>query len=184
MSEKRLEIEKIASDVVQESGLNNLSFRTVAERAGIKSSSVHYYFPEKSDLADTLIINYTDKCVAALVEIDRSKRSLKGKLRGVIEIFEDVVKSEKFCLCGMMAAEVAELKDDSRDLLIDYFDRIEQWLSKVLQENHEHIAINIKPRRLAMIIVSGLEGAILIDRVDGRLERLRAQQELILGFVR
>ena len=42
---------KKAVTTVQKAGLSHLSFRTLASDAGIKSSSVHYYFPEKTDLA-------------------------------------------------------------------------------------------------------------------------------------
>jgi len=37
----------------------------------------------------------------------------------------------------------------------------------------------MKPRVLARMLVSGLEGAILIDRVDGRRDRLKSQREFI-----
>jgi len=55
MTDKRTEIETAATEAVQRSGLNNVSFRTLADSVGVKSSSVHYYFAEKSDLANAII---------------------------------------------------------------------------------------------------------------------------------
>ncbi len=49
--------------------------------------------------------------------------------------------------------------------------------------NDKNIAIDLKPQQLAKVIMSGLEGAILMDRVDGGLERLRAQKKLIRSLV-
>ena len=81
MSQKRQELETIAADFVQRSGLHQLSFRTLADQAGVKSSSVHYYFPEKSHLATALIENYTTGLKQALDRIDQRKQSLEKKLK-------------------------------------------------------------------------------------------------------
>ena len=179
MSEKRLKLEEVATDAVQRSGLHNLSFRTLADEVGVKSSSVHYYFPEKSHLARALIEKYTLALNDKLKAIDRRKLKPRKKLEAFVKIFEDVVKQNKFCLCGMMAAEVATLDEDNRALLNNYFLQAEDWLCTVFEESSEHIFADIKPRQLARIVLSGLEGAILIDRVDGSRDKLRAQRELI-----
>jgi len=60
MTEKRENLQDLAQEHVRHYGLKGLSFRTLAEEAGIKSSSVHYYFPEKSDLATALIERYPE----------------------------------------------------------------------------------------------------------------------------
>lgn len=183
MSEKRLKLEEVATDAVQRSGLHNLSFRTLADEVGVKSSSVHYYFPEKSHLARALIEKYTATLSDQLAAIDQRKPGPRKKLEAFVKIFEDVIKQEKFCLCGMMAAEVATLNEENRILLNNYFQQAEDWLYAVFEENQERVTINIKPRQLARIVMSGLEGAILIDRVEGSRNRLRAQRELISKLV-
>lgn len=179
MSEKRLKLEEVATDAVQRSGLHNLSFRTLADEVGVKSSSVHYYFPEKSHLAGALIEKYTLALEDRLNAINRRKLTPSKKLEAFVKIFEDVLKQEKFCLCGMMAAEIATLNEDNRALLNNYFRKTEDWLCTVFEENSERRIADIKPRQLARIVLSGLEGAILIDRVDGSRDKLRAQRELV-----
>ncbi|MGI9284315.1 MAG: hypothetical protein ACR2P1_02915 [Pseudomonadales bacterium] len=94
-----------------------------------------------------------------------------------------MVKQNKFSLCGMMAAEVATLDEDNRALLNNYFLQAKDWLCTVFEESSEHVIANIKPRQLARIALSGLEGAILIDRVDGSRHKLRAQRELISKLI-
>ena len=179
MSDKRNELENKAAQSVQKIGLSNLSFRTLADEAGIKSSSVHYYFPEKSHLADALICNYTEQFEKKLAEINKTNASAVKKIESFITIFEEVVNDDKLCLCGMMAAETANLKDHSRTLLLQYFIQVEDWLYKVIKSNKSPLQVDIKPRQFARIIMSGLEGAILIDRVEGKPVRLRAQRELV-----
>jgi TetR/AcrR family transcriptional repressor of nem operon len=179
MSQKRIQLEDVATDSVQRSGLHNLSFRTLADEVGVKSSSVHYYFPEKSHLAGALIEKYTLALAEKLAAIDSSKNSPVKKLEAFVKIFDDVIKAEKFCLCGMLAAEVATLNDANRKLLRGYFQLAESWLYQIFQEHADSLSLALKPRTLARIVMSGLEGAILLDRVDGSRDRLRGQREFI-----
>lgn len=183
MSEKRSKLEKVATDAVQRAGLHNISFRTLAEEVGVKSSSVHYYFPEKSHLASALIERYTEAFSEKLGAIDKRTLEPRKKLDAFIKIFEDVVKAEKLCLCGMMAAEVSTLDEHNRELLSTYFKQAEDWLSAVFEDHTEQLTSDIKPRQLARVVMSGLEGAILIDRVDNGRDRLRAQRELIRSLI-
>ncbi len=184
MSDKRTQLEKIAIEAVQESGFSNLSFRTLAEKVGVKSSSVHYYFPEKSHLAAALIEKYTKDLQTRLKEIDNTNEPIRLKLKAFAQIFREVIESDKFCLCGMLAAEVATLSDENRKLLSQYFKIAEKWLATLLKDNADQVNYNIGAQSLAKIILSGLEGAILIDRVDASIERLDAQQEFIDSLVK
>ena len=179
MSAKRQELETIAADFVQRSGLHNLSFRTLANEAGVKSSSVHYYFPEKSALASALITNYSEQFQQHLQEIEGSEETLIAKLGRFIDIFEGVIDSGKLCLCGIMAAEVSTLDDDNRALLARYFSDAESWLDAQLSADRDQIRCDLETSLLAQVMMSGLEGAILIDRVEGGKRRLQAQRTLI-----
>ena len=82
----------------------------------------------------------------------------------------------------MMAAEMNSLGEDSQSLLLNYFTRAEDWLYQIFKASEHQLSTGIKPRQLARIILSGLEGAILIDRVEGKASRLRAQRELVRKF--
>ena len=184
MSSKREQLEQEAVDAVQRSGLHSISFRTLADRVGIKSSSVHYYFPEKESLAGRLIENYTRDLEQELARISSATGSLRKRLEGFIRIFEDVQRDQKMCLCGMMAAEVENLGTGNRDLLQAYFQLAENWLHELLREHREALDSTQTPRNLARVITSGLEGALLLDRVSGGNDRMKAQRQAILGLVR
>lgn len=179
MSGKKEMLEAIATEAVQNSGLNNLSFRTLADEIGIKSSSVHYYFPEKAHLARSLIEKYTQGLNDHIQFIDENNNDLKSKLKSFIQIFVDVVETGKFCLCGMLAAEVSTLTEENRKLLSQYFDYAEQWLTQSLQEHKTQVQSSLAADQLAKVIISGLEGAILLDRVDGTMNRITAQSQWI-----
>ncbi len=184
MADKRTELEQAATAAVQRSGLQNLSFRRLADQVGVKSSSVHYYFPEKADLAGALIKNYTKGLVEQIETINQQSNSLSDILDGLVNIFAQVIEADNFCLCGMMAAEVATLSEENRQLLSRFFEITEDWLCDALTENQHQISSPLDSRNLARLIISGLEGAILLDRVDGDSHRLNAQREMLQHLVR
>lgn len=182
MSDKRSELEALARDKVQRSGLRELSFRALADEAGVKSSSVHYYFPEKGDLTAALIDNYSKNFMQHLQRVFESKGGLRAKLMRFVDLFEEAAADDKLCLCGMLAAELSALDDECRSLLEAFFVNSESWLVRVLKEHKAEVASPLPPAKLAAVMMSGLEGALLLDRVHRAGGHLQAQRQLISSF--
>jgi len=183
MKDNRQKLEEAALHSVQHGGLKALSFRTLAEEIGIKSSSVHYHFPDKSDLAKTLIERYSEEFFRTLGEIENKNWGLRRKIKAFIDIFEGVAKQNKLCLCGMMASEVEQLDESNRLLLLKYFVDTENWLAQLFSENQDALRTELNSRALARSVLAGLEGALLLDRVVGDNQRLKAHRDLIMGQI-
>ncbi len=132
----------------------------------MKSSSVHYHFPTKLDLAQSVVGAYADGFAERLVEIERANVSLVGKLNGVIDVFAEVIAADKLCLCGMMSAELASLDDPTRAALRSFYARFEAWLIKTFESHAEEFAGSLEASTLARIFIAGLEGAALVDRTN------------------
>ena len=178
MKDKREQIEAAATQAIQKGGLNSVSFRDLAEEVGVKSSSVHYHFRTKADLAQCVVREYTAGFEARLADIDRSEDTLDGKLQGLAQLFEDVLSGEDFCLCGMMAAELNSLDKPTRQALRRFFDLSERWLEQAFSSSSSELALGLSSAQWARIFMSGLEGAILVDRLTDCRERLDAFREL------
>lgn len=89
------------------------------------------------------------------------------------------------CLCGMLAAEYPTLPDAMRDAVIRFFDENEAWVARVLEEGRQQgtLAFTGPARHVARLIVSGLEGAMLIARPYGDLARFQlAAGQLLAGL--
>lgn len=183
MSDKRKQLTNAATKAVQLGGLQSLSFRNLAESVGIKSSSVHYHFPEKSDLAKALLDEYRTEFFTRLAELASQRSGLKAKLTAVIGIFETLASNDRLCLCGMMAAEVEQLSSDNKLLLNEFFVDLEQWLVDLLSAYPDDISSTLPTRKLARAFISGLEGSLLLDRVGGGTRHVKAQKDLILSMI-
>jgi len=182
-SDKRERLEVIALDAAQQCGLKGLSFRTLATQLGVKSSSVHYYFPEKGDLAFALIERYASSFEIALEKLANASDTLRQKLEGFIALFASTAEGGKLCLCGMMAAELDQLDEKSQTLLSQYFETTEYWLESILTEHSDEVLSTLSPKLLAGSLMAGLEGALILDRVSGGSKRLDAQREVAMSWL-
>src|SRR5476649_1984467 len=76
-----------ARAMVQAQGYNSLSFRELAKQIGIKSASVHYYFPTKGDLGAALAREYTDEFRAYLDGLVDAGKDWKTCIRDYTDVF-------------------------------------------------------------------------------------------------
>ncbi len=73
----------------------------------------------------------------------------------------------------MLAAEYQTLPQPMRDAVISFFDQNESWLEAVLEQGRDEGSLQFtgSARDAARMIVSGLEGAMLIARPYGDIPR-------------
>lgn len=132
MSEMRDKILATARATVQQHGYNGLSFRELAKDVGIKSASIHYYFPSKGELGAALAHKYSEEAhdlfERLLVEADPS-----SCLRRYTDVYRMALERDnRMCLCGIMGAEYDELPDAVKAEISAFADVNVAWLSKVL----------------------------------------------------
>ncbi len=173
----------IAERLVQVRGFNGFSYADIASELKISKASLHYHFPGKAELGDTLIGRYAGRFTDALAAIDTSGEDARGKLEAYASIYADVLRDRRMCLCGMLAAEYDTLPKPMQDAIIDFFDQNEVWLTSVLERGQEEGALRFSGSAgdAAQTIVSGLEGALLIARPYGDVARFEAAATRLLS---
>ena len=60
----------LAQSLIQLRGYNAMSYRNLADEIGVKTASIHYYFPTKEDLGLALLKRYRLAFKNALAGID------------------------------------------------------------------------------------------------------------------
>jgi len=61
-----------------------------------------------------------------------------------VELYADVLRKERMCLCGMLAAEYETLPQAIRDSVIRFFGDNETWVQQVIEQG---LAVGGHPRR-------------------------------------
>lgn len=183
MSDIKARLLEVAEDSVRRTGLKALSFRTLASEVGIKSSSVHYHFPEKSDLARELIERYRDRLFANLDTLARSNMSLREQLVQFANLLGPTADQNRVCLLAMLCAEFPALKPDNQRLLANVFSNLEIWLTNLIDSRREELSTPCSANQLAKTLLSGLEGAMMVDRVMQSTERFEQQKMAVLDHL-
>jgi TetR/AcrR family transcriptional repressor of nem operon len=176
----------VAEQLVQVRGFNAFSYADVAGELGITNAALHYHFPSKAELGEALIARYAVRFVGALTEIDTSFSDPLGKLDAYADLYSDVLRSRRMCLCGMLAAEYETLSAGMQVGVAAFFEENEQWLSGVLQQGRDNgtLSFSGSPLEEARSIVSGLEGAMLIARSFGDIGRFQSAADHLLTALR
>jgi TetR/AcrR family transcriptional repressor of nem operon len=107
MSDVAAAIMDAAERRMRRGGFNGFSFREIAVDVGVKSSSVHYHFPTKEDLAAAVIKRYTAE-TAELIERELQKEA--NPIKVWVKAFRGTLHSEdRMCPCAVLGASSQDL---------------------------------------------------------------------------
>ena len=173
----------VAERLVQTRGFNGFSYADIAGTLGITKASLHYHFPTKAELGHRLIERYEQRFLDALAAIDGSGIDAREKLRGYAAIYTDVLRSNRMCLCGMLASDYATLAKPIKDGVKHFFDRNEQWLVAVLEAGRKAGTLRFAgpPDVVARGVVGTLEGAMMLARSYGEVARFEAVADRLIA---
>jgi len=166
----------LAERLVQTRGFNGFSYADIAGPLGMTKASLHYHFPAKAELGRSLIERYEKNFLVALTQISNSKGKAKDKLRRYAGLYAEVLRDDRMCLCGMLAAEYATLPKAMQKALKEFFDENERWLAAVLEQGRRsgELRFGGTPRNVAGMLVSSLEGAMMLARSYGDVSRFNS----------
>jgi TetR/AcrR family transcriptional repressor of nem operon len=171
-----------AERLVQERGFNGFSYADVARELGVTKAALHYHFSSKADLGDALIARYAERFLEALARADVALADDRDKLHAYAQLYADVFRDDRMCLCGMLAADYATLPDPMRERVVRFFDDNEVWLMRVLEEGLEAGTVRFEgsARAVARSLIGGLEGAMLVSRPYRDVQRFRDAADLLI----
>jgi TetR/AcrR family transcriptional repressor of nem operon len=175
----------VAEQLAQTRGFNGFSYADVAAELHVTKASLHYHFPAKADLGCALIVRYHQVFGQALDAIDRQTRKPREKLRRYAGLYDSVMRKNRMCLCGMLAAEYATLPAPMQTELRLFFDANETWLTAVLEDGRRSGELTFRgPVRLrARGVIGALEGAMLVARAFDDPRRFQSSAKQILADV-
>jgi TetR/AcrR family transcriptional repressor of nem operon len=155
-------------------GYNGFSYRDLSALVGVKTSSIHYYFPSKEDLVLEAVNTYSADVMSSIYAID-SSASADKKMDRYAKLYGKIVgEGDQACLCGMLAADIEMLPDEIRHGVQAFFKANESWLSKVLAEGdaQQTLRANGKPDVAARVLFAAVQGALFSCRLFYTKSRL------------
>jgi TetR/AcrR family transcriptional repressor of nem operon len=184
-SSTRTRVLDAAERLVQTRGFNGFSYADVAAEVGVTKASLHYHFPGKAELGEALIARYAERFTAQLARIDGEGRAPSERLAAYAGLYADVLRQERMCLCGMLAADYETLPLPMRDAILHFFDDNQAWLREVMEQGRADrtMAFDGTADDGAQTILGGLEGAMLVARPYRDVGRFEAAAARLIAGV-
>ena len=176
----------VAERLAQTRGFNGFSYADIATELGLTKASLHYHFPTKADLGEALIDRYACRFADALGAVEQRRVGAQAAVETYVELYAAVLRGDRMCLCGMLAAEYETLPAPMQAAVRRFFDTSEAWLESVLEEGRVDGAFHFagSAREEARLLLGGLEGAMLIARSYGDQARFGVVADrLVAGLV-
>jgi TetR/AcrR family transcriptional repressor of nem operon len=172
-SDTAIRVLEIGERLVQTRGYNGFSYADIATELGVTKASLHYHFPSKGDLGEALIARYAERFAAALDDIEGAGLLARAELDAYVALYRGVLQNDRMCLCGILAGEHQTLPQPMRDALIRFFNANETWLVALLDRGRldGSIAVQGPSVDTARLVLSSLEGAMLVARANGDVSR-------------
>jgi TetR/AcrR family transcriptional repressor of nem operon len=173
----------VAERLVQTRGFNGFSYADIAEALGVTKASLHYHFPSKADLGRRLVERYEAAFLATLAAIDAAHPRARDRLKRYAAIYAEVLRANRMCLCGMLASDYATLPKAMREEVRHFFDENERWLVRILDDGRKSGQLHFKgtPVDVARMIVASLEGAMMLARTYGEVDRFESAAERLIA---
>lgn len=162
-----------AERMTRDGGYHDVSFRRIAEDVGIRSASVFHHFTSKEQLGAAVARRYTDRFMETIGDAHDASVSPKEKLARYCDAFRHAQKIDgRMCLCGMLGAEISSLPSDVTKEVRRFFDLNIGWLEAALTPARRKTSTKGDARGKAAMVLSALEGAIIVSRATGNASML------------
>ena len=161
-----------AEKMVQERGLNAVSFQQLADAVGLSKSSVFHHFSNKEALAKALVDRCQTKYGVAYAAVIDSEAPAPEKLQAIADIFEEGLRCDRLCLLASIGNSVATLPDGVQlDLKAAATAAIERY-ARVFEQGRADGSLTYEgePMDAATAFLAMLEGLQILARARRDLD--------------
>ena len=164
MSTRELIIDT-ADQLIRSNGFNAFSFKDISNKIGIKTSSIHYHFPTKSDLGVATIKEHIKRFEQLKLELFHKSSLLK--LKGFLSIYSQIKSENKVCLVGSLATDLNTVDDEVKNELKYFAELVLNWVTEILADGKKQKVFKFKttPRTKALMIITNILAIVQLSRL-------------------
>lgn len=179
MSDTRDNLIRLAKQQIRSDKLAAASFRELGKAAGIKSSSVHYHFQSRDNLLTEVFTDFRQEFFEELDQRTFNINKPRQRLLILLSLFEEYQSKDWLGLPSAYAAGSKELNDESQQEVKFFLNQVEGWIAQSLSSAS---FLPISRESVAKVLMSSLEGALLMDRIQQGQSYLTAVREWICSL--
>ena len=162
------EILKIGDQLIRAKGINAFSFADISKILGIKNASIHYYFPTKADLVNSILDEHHSRLQAMIGHT--STVAPEQKLHIFLSIYDPLNEEGNICIVGALASAMNTVSDPTAAHLKDFAATTINWVTDILEEGTATGAFKFAapPRTKALMIITNMIASLQLARVTGK----------------
>jgi AcrR family transcriptional regulator len=155
-------------------GYDRTGLAQVARRAGANPGSLYYFFPTKEDLLAATLerrkeLLYPEVLAPIWERVTDPLERVFGLLAGYRQMLL-VTEFDHGCPIGNLVIELANSHQRIRRLLAENFDNWLRAVEACFEQARERLPPEVEPRRLAVFVLTTMEGAVMLARTYRDLE--------------
>lgn len=155
-----------AEQMVQDRGLNAVSFQDLADAVGLRKPSVFHHFKNKEELTLALIDRCATKHGPQYAEVIARSISAPEKLRQIAKIFEDGLANRRPCLLAALGSSINTMPPNAVEQLhATAQGAVERFAVIFVQGRRDGtLAFEGEPELAAMSFFAMLQGLQILTR--------------------
>ena len=165
----------VAQDMLQKGGLQAFSYRDISSRVGIRTASIHYYYPTKTDLAQAIVARVRKQFTTALEEIDAGTTDPLLRLEKFCGLFLNTLGgADRLCPMCMLAMGQDAIPPKVQREVREFWSHGEHWVAGNIERvrGQGKYLPALKSSKLAQTWMATLEGAMVAARAFNERGRL------------
>ncbi len=182
----KTEILDLAENLLLDRGFNAFSYAHISSALKIKNAAVHYHFPTKADLGIAIVQRATERFVRWSRDERMNAKSPPEKLDAFFRSYMRFLNAgQQVCLGGALETDFKTLPPEMQAEARKFTSTILEWTEEILEEGRRKHLFNFpgEARDQAILVLSSLQGALQMTRVEGpaSLHRAMAQVKRLLA---
>lgn len=178
--ETKEQIIEIANNLLIERGFNAFSYKTISEEINIKTSSIHYHFPTKSDLGVAVICKHHEALEQTIIKT-KNKTPLE-KINKLFNYYKRLAEEQKVCIVGALISDINTMDEPLRKELLCFATTVVNWVAAILEEGQKQKLFKpiANTRLKAKLVMTNLMALVQIARIEKNKQSFAMSTQVLL----
>jgi TetR/AcrR family transcriptional repressor of nem operon len=180
-----------AKELFHEYGFQQTSVDEILKKSGVTKSNFYYHFKSKEELGLIILQRFitlyeSDVLIKTLGNKSLSPSGRLVEFYNSVKTFHINLENPRGCPFGNMAIEMSGSNENFREKLSAFFNSWEKIIEECINEgmNTGDFRGDLPPGVVAQLILSHLEGAIMMVKTHRSLEPLSSGSETIMRLLK
>ena len=191
MNKSKERILASAKELFHENGFQQTSVDEILKKSGVTKSNFYYHFKSKEKLGLIILERFIKQYEADVLIKTLGDSSIRPSERLVefynsVKTFHKDLQNPRGCPFGNLAIEMSGSNENFRGKLSAFFNSWEKTIEECMKEGMSkgEFRSDLPPAVIAQLILSHLEGAIMMVKTHRSIEPLSSGSETILRLLK